>query len=231
MRINLKKLTILQQTYLLFGGFLILATVNYFVISHHKNRLSSYSPQLVELEYLHSQVTSIKENLDLAINDNAVAKNNLSDQLINFENELEKFKNGGILTTAKVEIGSGSDRLNKLIHNAQPAWQQFKDNVAIIINEPHRKDTTIQQAVLVAIDDSTTTTEIQDKKITIDNHLVRKAINTAKVDQKKLPALLTDMENVLRLDQEEADDTLSVILVSFLLFVLVTIIPSSSISF
>ena len=88
MRINFKNLSILQQTYLLFGGFLILATVNYFVISHFKDKLSSYSQQLVELEYLEGQIVSMKENIDLVINDNAVAKDNLSSQLVNFEMEL-----------------------------------------------------------------------------------------------------------------------------------------------
>ena len=224
MRINFKNLSILQQTYLLFGGFLILATVNYFVISHFKDKLSSYSPQLVELEYLEGQIVSMKENIDLAINDNAVAKDNLSSQLVNFENELDKFKNGGVLTTGKIEIGAGSERLQNLLNNAQPSWQQLKDNIAIIINEDHQKDTTIQQAVMVAVDDSTTTTEIQDKQITIDNHVIRKAINAIKVDQKKLPVLLAEMEKIIRLDQEEADDTLSIILISFLIFNAIAIV-------
>ncbi|MEQ9658525.1 GAF domain-containing protein [Fulvivirga sp.] len=224
MRINLKNLSILQQTYLLFGGFLILATVNYFVISHYKDKLSSFSPQLMELEYLEGQIASIQENIDMANNDNAVAKDNLSSQLVFFENELDKFKNGGVLTTSKVEIGEGSDRLNRLINNAHPAWQQLKDNIAIIINEEHQKDTTIQQAVMVAINDSTTTTEIQDKQITVDNHVVRKAANAIRMDQKKLPALITEMENIVRLDQQEADDTLSIILMSFLLFNAIAIV-------
>ncbi|MTI38255.1 GAF domain-containing protein, partial [Fulvivirga lutimaris] len=167
---------------------------------------------------------SMKENIDLAINDNAMAKDNLSSQIVDFENELDKFKNGGVLTTSKVEIGSGSDRLNKLISNSQPAWQQLKDNIAIIINEEHQKDTTIQQAVMVVIDDSTTTTEIQDKQITVDNHVVRKAANALRIDQKKLPVLLDEMENILRLDQQEADETLSLILIFFLLFNAIAIV-------
>ncbi len=218
MRINFKNISILNLTYLLFGGFLILATVNYFVIGHYKDKLSSYSPQLEELEYIDSQISSIKENIDLAINDNSLAKDNLSSQLIEFENELYKFKNGGTLNISKIEIGAGSDRVNNLIDNYWPSWMLFKDNIGIIINEPHQKDTIIQQANLVSIDDSTTITEIQNKQISVDNSIVRKAINAINIDQKKLPVVISEIEEMIMLDQAEADNTLDIILISFLLF-------------
>ena len=186
MRIDIKNISLLHQTYLLFGGFLLLAIINYYLITNAKDNLANFSPQIVELQLSKEHIKAIKDYSQQVMSDNDLAKNNLEAEILKLDNFLTTFEKGGLLTSSEIEINEGSKQLKNVIQSAKPFWSELKDNYSIIIYEPHKIDTTIQVASMVVLNDSTTTTEIQTKTISIDNEMVKKASNNIKLNQNKL---------------------------------------------
>jgi PAS domain-containing protein len=224
MRIDIKKLSLLHQTYLLFGGFLLLAIINYYLITNAKDNITNFGSQIVEIQHSKERIEVIKSYSQQVMNNNELAKNNLEAEILSLDNFLITFENGGLLTSSETEINAGSEQLKKIIQSAKPFWLELKENYSIINYEPHKIDTVVQVAVMVVLDDSTTTTEIQTKTLSINNEIVKKASNNIKLHQNKLSSLISDIEKTVKMGQIEADNWLDFILVFFLAFNIICIV-------
>ena len=217
MRKNFKDLSLLNQTYLLFGGFLVLAFLNYFLITRSYESYISYYDKFDEVKNLNATLKklktwALKAHEDSLLRDNALESIEYTDQVFSI------LMHGGKLPFKGTDIDKGSKTVTKKILNLKDDWIEIKDAIGVLLFEPIRIDTTVQQSVLVQITDSTTRSEIQNNTISITNKEYKKAENYINIEYAEFEKEVAKIENILRSDQEDADDWLRGILLFFLVF-------------
>lgn len=220
---NFKNLSLRHQTYLLLGGFMVLAIFNFFLIRGAHQSYTSFNEQLEEVNYLRDNVKRVKKWSIGAVED-SLLRDNALDGIEYIDNVLATLKHGGKLPNTKINIGEASSSMSSELIKIKSSWSDIKDAISIILFEPAKIDTTIQQSVLVQVNDSTTITEIQDKTISIDNNVYKKALNFIKLEYPEFELNIANLEGVLKNDQQEAEDWIYKILSFFLIFNTVSII-------
>ncbi|QSE97660.1 GAF domain-containing protein [Fulvivirga lutea] len=220
---NFKNLTLLQQTYLLFGGFALLAIINYVVIKDAHNDYRSYEVKFQELQNFKNQTKNYKELSFKAVEDTSKSED-LKESIDYIESTLRVFKKGGELPFKKQTISAGSENLKAVIEKLEDKWTTIKKAQSNILFEPQKIDTTVQQSVMIQVNDSTTANEIQNKTISIENRVFRESANVLKLELQQFHKLLSELATVLTEDQKKSSDWLHLILAFFLAFNLVAII-------
>ncbi|MEQ8924787.1 MAG: GAF domain-containing protein [Fulvivirga sp.] len=220
---NLKKLSLLQQTYLLFGGFALLAIINFVIIKTAHDDYKTFEVKFKELQHLKNQTLQQQELTFEAIKD--TSKVDILKERFNYiESTLRVLKKGGKLPFTKQEIDPGSENLGVTIENLIDKWTAIKAIQSNILFEAPKKDTTVQQSVMVQLNDSTSTTEIQNNTISIDNQVYKQSVNVLRLELEQFYIMLSDLGPVLKEDQEKSSEWLLLILIFFLVFNLTAII-------
>jgi PAS domain-containing protein len=220
MRINLKTLSLFQQTLILFGGFLVLAVINFIVIDNSKDDIISSSHKIVDIERLNDNVAKLNIAAQQAMDNGQLGKDNLEPLILRIDQTINAFKHGGQLPFTKIDISPADNVLQRVLDKYESSWSSIKTNLAIVMFEPHERDTTIQQAVLVALNDSlnSTTTEIQTQTISIENQEVKAARNYLKIHLKNLAPLISELEEEILNKEAAGGKRLNIILWFFLVF-------------
>ncbi len=226
MRIDFKNLSIFKQTLLLFGGFLLLAIINFVVINNSKNNIATFTHKVLEAERFEVTVSKFIEQATKVVNNDLEAKEHLKALTGNIDQSIENFKFGGQLENTDIIIEPAGDAINLVLSKTDEIWLPIKEKIGVLIYEPYYIDSTFQQAVLVPTYDSlnTTTTEIQTKTTTIKNPEVKEASQYILLNMGTLAARANELEKTIKIEEQNAHNWLSNILYFFLFFNLFCII-------
>ncbi len=180
----------------------------------------SFSNKILEIERLNDDIITLNLKSQEAMSDIESAKNSLESTISSIDQTINTFKYGGQLPHTKIEINEADQPLKRVLDKFEITWSPIKSNLGTVMFEPHKIDTTVQQEVIVPLNDSlnSTTSEIQSNTISIDNHEVMSARNYLKIHLKNLSPLITEMEDMVRQEEVAAGAYLTYLLYFFLLF-------------
>ncbi|ELR70409.1 hypothetical protein C900_03763 [Fulvivirga imtechensis AK7] len=178
MKLDFQDLSLGKQAVVIFAGFIVLAAINFFVMSSSKGDLRENARKIEaarELQLLPEQISSAAT---LYINGDQAAKSRVQELAKSYERKLnlftEKEEPEIIETTDSIEIIRVS--LLGRMHNQ---WNKVSKNIQDLLFEPAQIDTIVQEVKEIPLYDSlnTITTETTQKILTIANPRVERANN------------------------------------------------------
>lgn len=202
---------------------MVLALFNYFLINSAFTSYMSFDGKFEEVNNLKRTLQKVRKWSFEAEQDSLVRDNAL-DGIEYADKVFATIEHGGQLPFTKVEIGKGSNKLSNDVVKLKGSWKEIKESLGVILFEPARKDTVVQQSVLVQVNDSTTTNEIQNRTISVDNTDYKKASNYIKLEFPEFQNNINDLQLTLKEDEKIAGDWLKDVLLFFLLFNIAAII-------
>ncbi|UII32965.1 GAF domain-containing protein [Fulvivirga ulvae] len=172
MNLDLQNLSLRNQALTIFTGFVILAVINFFVISYFQNRITEAVEEVDAAKELYLLPQQIASNAQLFANGNTDARKNLETTVEGFEEALQ-------LIAGEPEETEDSLVVNNTTNGLSKEWLKTKNHIDKLLYEPLMIDTVVQESKEIPLYDSlnTITTETTQKVLNIRNPRLERANN------------------------------------------------------
>ncbi|MBL6447256.1 GAF domain-containing protein [Fulvivirga sp. 29W222] len=173
MNLNLQNLSLRSQSIAIFLGLVILAIINFFVISYLQNRITNAAKEIEAAKELHSLPPQIATNAQLFADGNTRARGNLETTAKRFEEILLALDSEHQEENDTLKVNGG------MYANLTKQWLKSKKHIDKLLFEPLTIDTVVQESKEVPLYDSlnTITTETTQKVLNIRNPNLERANN------------------------------------------------------
>lgn len=213
MNLDLQNLSLRTQAIAIFTGFIVLAVINFFVISYFQNRITDATKEIEAAKELHLLPEQIASSAQLFANGNTEARGNLETAADSFEEKLQQLAG---------EQQDSDDTLvvnNTVYSDIAEKWLDTKKHINKLLFEPLTVDTIVQESKEVPLYDSlnTITTETTQKVLNIRNPQLERANNYLQSSAKDLTKAARRILSAKTRDFDSKSSTLTYTSLVFLL--------------
>lgn len=170
---DLQNLSLRNQAIAIFVGFVILAVINFFVISHFQNRISEANEEIKAAKELQLLPQQLASQCQLFIKGDTEARKNIEATSEQFEELFEA------LAAENLDPEDTTALSENIYARVYDKWSQVKEQVDNLLFEPLTIDTVVQESKEIPLYDSlnTITTETTQKVLSISNPKIVRAGN------------------------------------------------------
>lgn len=225
MKLDFQDLSLGKQAVVIFAGFIVLAAINFFVISSSEDGLKENAKKIEaarELQLLPEQISSAAM---LYVNGDQAAKSRVQELAKSYEKKLNLFterEEPEVIETAdSIEVMRIS--LLGRMHNQ---WEKTSKSIQDLLFEPAQIDTIVQEIKEIPLYDSlnTITTETTQKVLSIANPRLERANNYLQTSTSELSDLAKRLVARQKNEFKDKSAALTYIPLAFLAITVVLVI-------